>query len=236
MVCKILLVSAMEQELKPIEEACLRVLPEDERHTRNTLSTLLTGVGKVNAATAISRFLMERRNLMVPGVRIIIVGLAGAIDPELKVGDIVISQDALQHDMDVTALTDLGLKKGQIPFEDESIWPANEKLVELASKIAEAGQANVVCGRILTGDQFIADPDKKRELFAEFGGACADMETAAIAQVCDLLWSRSQVPRWISLRVISDTADHQAPEDFNQSLKNGMNKLAAIVAELIKQL
>ena len=129
------------------------------------------GVGKVNAAALAQTLVLEDVS------HVIFTGVAGGVAPGLKVGDIVVSRDALQHDADVRAL---GYALGEVPGEPLS-WPADGALQEAAlaaaGALAEvaAGEVKVVSGRVLSGDQFIADRDKVAFLFSTFDGACAEM-------------------------------------------------------------
>ena len=94
------------------------------------------GVGKVNAAALTQLFVMEE------ATRIIFTGVAGAVDPSLKVGDIVVSTDALQHDLDVTAL---GYDLGQVPGEPLA-WRSDERLRALALEAAKGSEeVKTVC-------------------------------------------------------------------------------------------
>ncbi len=185
------------------------------------------GVGKVNAAALAQIFALE-------GVsHVIFTGVAGGVAPGLKVGDIVVSRDALQHDADVRAL---GYALGEVPGEPLS-WPADEGLQAAALAAAEAlsevvsAEVKVVSGRILSGDQFIADPNKVTFLFKTFGGACAEMEGAAVAQVC----SRAGVP-FVIVRSISDTADGGAEVDFRSFTVLAARRAKAVVTEMLRRL
>ena len=133
------------------------------------------GIGKVNAAALAQVFVLE-------GVQqLIFTGVAGGLAPSLAVGDIVVSTDAAQHDVDVRAL---GYALGEVPGEPLS-WTADETLQRAALTAAGAlGEVAVVSGRVLSGDQFIADREQGRALHKTFGGLCTEMEGAAVAQVC----------------------------------------------------
>lgn len=158
------------------------------------------GIGKVNAAMTATYLILQG------ATRVIFTGVAGGVDPELRVGDIVVSTDLVQHDVDVTPL---GYERGTIPDETPA-WQANEQLTELAMQAAadiEGIQAKA--GRIASGDQFIASVEGVQALWTHFGAACAEMEGAAVAQVC----ARAGVP-FVVIRSISDTADHAAKVDY----------------------
>jgi len=166
------------------------------------LPVLLTkgGIGKVNAA-------MTATHLLHAGAtRVIFTGVAGGVHPELRVGDIVVSTDLVQHDVDVTAL---GYEVGTVPGEAPA-WPADPELRAVA--LAAAGEVEGVRaleGRVASGDQFIASREGVQRLWTQFGAACAEMEGAAVAQVC----AKAGVP-FVVIRSVSDTADHAANVDY----------------------
>jgi adenosylhomocysteine nucleosidase len=168
------------------------------------LDVLITvgGIGKVNAA-------MTTTYLLTAGAtQVVFTGVAGGVHPELKVGDIVVSSDCLQHDVDVTAL---GYRLGEIPGENLS-WPADETLQALALESAhEIEGVNVTGGRVVSGDTFVASPEKVAWLWQTFGAACAEMEGAAVAQVC----ARHGAP-FVVIRSVSDTADGGADVDYRE--------------------
>src|SRR5690606_36952384 len=128
------------------------------------------GVGKVNAAVC-TQLLIDRFRVDA----IIFTGVAGALDPSFSLGDIVISKECMQHDMDVSALGD---GRGMIPYQDVSIFPADERLVAAALSAGSQCEGKAVTGRVLSGDQFIANRDTVRLLHEELQGACTEMEGA----------------------------------------------------------
>lgn len=182
-----------------------------------------SGVGKVNAAIC-------TQVLLSFGVDAVwFTGVAGALDPSLDVGDIVISSSALQHDMDVSAL---GFAKGVIPFQEVSDFPADAALVELAKQAGEALFPNrTLVGKIVSGDQFIASVDKVKELHEQFGGACAEMEGSAVAQVC----AANGVP-FVIIRSMSDKADGSADVTYQEFVVTAANHSYAIIDHMISQL
>ena len=158
------------------------------------------GIGKVNAAMT-STYLLH-----AGATRVIFTGVAGGVHPELRVGDIVVSTDLVQHDVDVTALN---YAPGTIPGEGAS-WSADDHLRAVA--LAAAGEVEGVRtleGRVASGDQFIASREGVQRLWTQFGAACAEMEGAAVAQVC----AKAGVP-FVVIRSVSDTADHSANVDY----------------------
>lgn len=183
-----------------------------------------SGVGKVNAAIY-TQVMIDRFEVN----KIIFTGVAGALDPELNIGDIVISSGAQQHDMDVTAL---GFPPGVIPYEETSEWPADAELVQLAKEAGEkAAPGRVKIGKVLSGDQFVADREKVRQLRETFGGACTEMEGAAVAQACAL----NGIP-YVVIRSMSDKADGSASVNFAEFTIEASNRSYAIVDEMLKAL
>jgi adenosylhomocysteine nucleosidase len=180
------------------------------------------GIGKVNAAALTQLLILQQVE------KIIFTGVAGAVDASLNVGDIVISTDAVQHDSDVRPL---GYNLGEVPGESLS-WQADETLRDLAFKAAQTVQGiNVIKGRVLSGDQFIASAEKVKELREIFNGACAEMEGAAVAQIC----SKWNIP-FVIIRSISDNADHSANVDFREFTKVAANHAKQVVRGMLQTL
>lgn len=180
------------------------------------------GVGKVNAAMC-TQLLIDH----FPVKAVINTGVAGGIDPLVEIGDVVISQAALQHDVDVTVF---GYKPGIIPSLKQSIFHAEGKLQELALKAAKniVEHRHVHLGLIVSGDQFISDAEHKQYLYRTFNTLCAEMEGAAIAHVASL----NQIP-FVIIRIISDKADSTAPDDFNEFVLKIIPDLNRIVTAIV---
>lgn len=180
-----------------------------------------SGVGKVNAAVCTSLLIHQ-----FACTALIFTGVAGALDPTLEIGDIVLSQDCMQHDMDVSPL---GYARGIIPYQEVSVFSADAKLLQLAEFAAGGvNEGRVVTGRVLSGDQFIASREKVAELRQELNGACAEMEGAAVAQVCMM----SDVP-FVIIRSMSDKADGSAPDNYPAFTRKAAVRSFRIVQEMI---
>ena len=162
-----------------------------------------SGVGKVNAAMC-AQILVDDFG----ADRIINTGIAGSLRAEINIGDIVISADTLQHDMDATGF---GYPVGVIPQMDCSVFQADEMLIRLAQECCATvnPEISTFVGRVVSGDQFISDKAKKQWLIETFAGFCTEMEGAAIAQAA----YRNQVP-FLIIRAISDKADDSATMDY----------------------
>ncbi len=180
------------------------------------------GIGKVNAAALTQLVLMQGAK------QIIVTGVAGAIDPNLRVGDIVISSDAVQHDVDVTGL---GYKIGEVPGET-LVYLADKQLQALAFEATQTlTEVNSVVGRVVSGDQFIYDPEMTKWLHKTFKASCAEMEGASVAQIC----SKWQIP-FVIIRSISDTANQDAGVDFREFTPLAANRAKSIVSLMLQNI
>jgi adenosylhomocysteine nucleosidase len=183
-----------------------------------------SGVGKVNAAVT-TQILIDTYGVDA----IIFTGVAGAVDPGLDVGDIVIASELLQHDMDVTAL---GFPRGTIPFEEVSLFITDEWLRQAAVDAStELFPGHVHVGRILSGDQFIASRETVAKLHNELQGTCTEMEGAAVAQVCAM----NSIPQ-VVIRSMSDKADGSAEVNFAQFTVQASENSYRIVNHMLKHL
>lgn len=164
-----------------------------------------SGIGKVNAAVC-TQILCDVFKVNA----IINTGVAGSLKNEINIGDIVLSEDALQHDMDATGF---GYDPGVIPRMEESIFKGDETLLKLAQKVCQEVNPDIQVfrGRVVSGDQFISDHDVKQRIVNSFGGFCTEMEGAAIAQTAWL----NKIP-YLVIRAISDKADGSAEMDYSE--------------------
>lgn len=183
------------------------------------------GIGKVNAALC-AQILISEFNVNA----VVNTGVAGALNSELDVYDIVISTDAIQYDFDTTVF---GYKKGIIPRMENSTFIANEKLVNAAyeSSKDETKSYKVVKGRIVTGDRFISSKELKDELVEEFKAFCGEMEGAAIAHVCEL----NNTP-FVIIRAMSDKADGSADIVYEEFVKDAAHNSKDIVLNMLKSI
>lgn len=183
-----------------------------------------TGVGKVNAAVT-TQILIDQFGVEA----VIFTGVAGALDPELQIGDLVISTECVQHDMDVTAL---GFPRGVIPYAENSVYAADSKLVDLAVASGEKLFADKVKkGRVLSGDQFIASREVVANLYQELNGVCVEMEGSSVAQVCTM----NAIP-YVVLRSMSDKADGSAHVNFAEFTVIASENSYKMVEDMVKQL
>lgn len=183
------------------------------------------GIGKVNAGICV-QILADLFHVDA----VINTGVAGSLRAEINIGDIVVSTDACEHDMDVTAL---GYKQGIIPQMKESFFKADRKLVEAAIEVCREvnPDINVYEGRVLSGDQFISGEEIKNKLIDLFGGFCTEMEGAAIAHAAFL----NEIP-YVVIRAISDKADGSAHMDYPEFERAAAAHSAKLVENLVKKL
>lgn len=184
-----------------------------------------SGIGKVNAALC-SQILVNHFHVD----QIINTGIAGSLKKGIKIGDIVLSTDAVQHDVDATQW---GYQYGEIPRMAVTAFPADENLIKLAKACCEKvnPDIHVHLGRVLSGDQFVSDNQKKAWLIETFSGCCTEMEGAAVAQAAYL----NKVP-YLVIRSISDQADEAATLDyaeFEQAAIEHSTRLALAMIEAL---
>lgn len=162
-----------------------------------------SGIGKVNAGIC-TQILVD--DFSVDAV--VNTGIAGSLNADINIGDIVLSTDTLEHDMDAV---NFGYELGQIPRMDTLSFVADEKLRKVAKQVCEKviPDVNIFEGRIVSGDQFISDKEKKKWLIENFAGYCTEMEGAAIGHTAYL----NHVP-FLIIRAISDKADDSATMDY----------------------
>ena len=181
------------------------------------------GVGKVNAAMC-TQILCS-----VYGVtHLVNTGIAGSLRAELDIADMVVSTDAMYHDMDVTVF---GYAAGQVPGMPLS-YAADETLRGYAFAAAEAvNPGHTRTGRIASGDQFVSGKEQKEKIIADTAAVCTEMEGAAIAHTA---W-RNNVP-FVILRAISDKADDSAEMDYPTFEKIAAHRCAEVTRNLACQL
>lgn len=181
-----------------------------------------SGIGKVNAGMC-SQILVDRFGVGA----IINTGIAGSLRNEINIGDIVLSTDAIQHDVDASGF---GYKKGQIPRVDTFAFKADEKLLKLAQECNASVNPDIqtFTGRVVSGDQFISDKDKKKWLIETFEGSCTEMEGAAIAQAAYL----NHIP-YLVIRAISDKADDSAGMDYAVFEEKAIRHSVRLLLEMV---
>jgi len=215
-----------KMEVESVYESGRRMFYKGTLNGRECVAAL-SRIGKVassvTAAVMIEHFGIDH---------LIVAGVAGAISPHLKLGDIVVATEAMQHDMDARPL----FPQFEAPLLEKGFFECDEHLIEKAVSSCEdflkgdfynyiekgdieqfsLHQPKVYSGQICCGDQFIrsaAQLDKIRTDLPEV--LCVEMEGGAVGQIC----YEYNVP-YIIVRTISDSADAHAPIDFVRYIKN----------------
>lgn len=184
-----------------------------------------SGIGKVNAGIC-TQILSDQYQVEA----VINTGVAGSLRNEINIGDIVLSADALYHDMDATGF---GYELGVIPRMKTSVFKADSALLALAEKICTKVNPDiqVFCGRVLSGDQFISSHDVKERITKNFGGYCTEMEGAAIAHTAYV----NHIP-FLIIRAISDKADNSATVDYGEFEEKAIEHTVRLLLEMMKEL
>lgn len=224
------IIGAMEEEIAHLREKLRQVSTVKAAGLEyfhgsfggNHVVLVVSGIGKVNAAVC-TQAMIDRF-----GVDCVInTGVAGGLMDGLHIGDILISKDAVQHDMDTSALGD---PVGVIPRLSESYFKADAELIRLAQEAAaESGEGyQAVLGRVASGDQFIGTKAGKERIRSTVQGDCAEMEGAAIAHACWL----NGTP-FVVIRAISDDANEEAEMDFGQFSKIAAKRSGELVEKML---
>lgn len=227
------IIGAMEEEVTQLKEAmvteevveyasmvfCKGTLEEQD------IVVVKSGIGKVNAAVC-AQILVDRFGADV----LINTGIAGSLDAAINIGDMVISTDSVQHDMDASIFGD---PVGQIPRMDTFSFPADEALVKLAVETNKEVNPDIqtFTGRVVSGDQFVSSKEVKDRLVSMFDGKCTEMEGAAIAHVAYL-----NKVSCVIIRAISDKADNSATMDYptfeRQAIAHSVRLVKGLLAKM----
>ena len=225
------IMGAMVEEIKPILDLVDEIETEIDyannkyykaKYNNIDLIIAYSKIGKVNsaltAATMIEKFEIDM---------LLFSGVAGAINENLKIGDLIVATKLCQHDLDITAF---GHPYGYVP-ESKVFVETNEKLNNIAKSVAKKLNIKLLEGIIATGDQFIADPKRKEWIKETFNADAIEMEGASVGFVCDSLG----VPFFV-LRAISDSADMDAGFDFDKFLEGSAKESAKFLIEMLEEI
>jgi adenosylhomocysteine nucleosidase len=225
------IIGAMEEEVSEIKD-CLEpsTLSISEKAGMVFYSgTLLgqevtvvrSGVGKVNSALC-SQVLIDDFYVKA----LINTGIAGSLDRDIDIGDIVISKDVIHHDMDASIFGD---PKGWVPRMDTLSFPADEELIKTAETASDIIGIRSFIGRVATGDQFVASKATKERIVSEFGAICTEMEGAGIGQAAYI----NRVP-YVIIRAISDKADDSANMDYAEFESHAIANSVKLICKMME--
>ena len=183
-----------------------------------------SGIGKVNAGIC-AQILADVFSVDA----IINTGIAGSLNKNINIGDIVLSTDVVQHDMDATGF---GYRKGQIPQMPVFFFNADD-LRRLAAEVCKEVNPDIQVfeGRIASGDQFVCDQDVKNRIVSEFSAYATEMEGAAIGQAAYL----NEIP-FLVVRAISDKADGSAQMDYSEFEKAAVDHSVRLTLNMLARI
>ena len=184
-----------------------------------------SGIGKVNAGIC-AQILADVFSVDA----IINTGIAGSLSKNINIGDIVLSTDVVQHDMDATGF---GYRKGQIPQMPVFFFNADDNLRRLAAEVCKEVNPDIQVfeGRIASGDQFVCDQDVKNRIVSEFSAYATEMEGAAIGQAAYL----NEIP-FLVVRAISDKADGSAQMDYSEFEKAAVDHSVRLTLNMLARI
>ncbi|MCU7557186.1 5'-methylthioadenosine/adenosylhomocysteine nucleosidase [Macrococcus capreoli] len=225
------IIGAMQEEIEILKNDMVDLVTEQQAHVEiykgrlygQDVVLMQSGIGKVNAAICTTLLIKEYNPEMI-----INTGSAGGLGAELSVGDIVVSQSVLHHDVVATAF---GYALGQVPGMPER-YDADVKLIEVAEQAIKENDLTAHIGLIVSGDSFIGSAEQKQAILTHFNESLAvEMEAAAVAQTC----YQFNVP-FIITRAISDLANGEAGITFDEFLKVACVSSSKIVKSVLETL
>ena len=228
---KIGIIGAMEEEVTFIRETLrdrkTKTVARSEFHygtiEGKEIVLLRSGIGKVNAAIGTTVLIHE----FEPDY-IINTGVAGGLNENLRVGDVVISTEVRYHDVDATVF---GYEFGQVP-QMPPAYKADRHLMEIAKNAAENVGIRSELGLIVSGDSFVGKKEQVETIKKQFKNPfCTEMEAGAIAQVCYQI----AVP-FVIIRALSDIAGQEAKVTYEEFVKTAAVQSAKHVIEIVKNL
>lgn len=233
MIKKIGIIGAMEEEVEALRGKLTYVKTTSRasmdfyagKMGNKEVVIVRSGIGKVNAGIC-TQILADLFQVDA----VINTGIAGSLKAEINIGDIVVSTDLVHHDMDAV---NFGYPLGQIPQMDTFSFKADERLAELAEKACHEvnPEIQVFRGRVVSGDQFIAEKAVKERIAENFQGYCTEMEGAAIAQAAYL----NKIP-FLVIRAISDKADDSASMDYSEFERKAIEHSVLLMENLVQRL
>ncbi|AHZ85147.1 5'-methylthioadenosine/S-adenosylhomocysteine nucleosidase [Bdellovibrio bacteriovorus] len=237
---RILILTAMKEELKDV--AGLPATPTTSlapfavpvwKLQRNEAEILIaeTGIGPINASSVLTSFLSNHKFDVV-----LLLGLGGAVDPALKLGDVCIATDVIQHDavcssdhgLEYMASGELHLslpKEKRKPLKIKASTHWNQKIDSLLKN----QPGTVHHGIVLSGSEFVGGTVRKSLLKRTFADALlVDMEACSVAYLCE----KAQVP-FVIAKTVADTTQSKPTEEYVNFLTSSQKKTADIIDGLL---
>lgn len=226
------IIGAMDEEIERLKSK-MTILSEEMvancLFIRGTLQNkdivlLKSGIGKVNAALATT---ILHQNYEPDYV--INTGSAGGLDSSLSIGDIVIGDRVVHHDVDATAFN---YQYGQVPGMPEN-YQADQTLIQIVERsIRSINRVKCKQGLIATGDSFIQKPEAVSFIRGKLPNVIAvEMEAVAIAQVC----YQYDTP-FVVIRALSDIAGQDSAQSFDEFINQAASHAAELIIKVVEQL
>jgi len=227
---KIAIMGAMPEEIEPLLEKVENIKKNEygkniyyeATYRGKDIVIAYSKIGKVFASLT-ATILIEKFGCE----KLLFSGVAGAINPNLKIGDLIIADALCQHDLDITAF---GHPHGFVP-EGEVCISTDKSLRDIAKEVAKKNSLTLQEGLIATGDQFVASTDRKEFISSTFQADALEMEGASVAVVCDAL----NIPFFV-LRAISDSANDDADMDFDTFLESSAKISANFILDMVESI
>jgi adenosylhomocysteine nucleosidase len=185
---------------------------------------VVCGVGKVNAAMCTFAMIEKFK----PDV-VINSGVAGAVSPLVTIGDLVVAEKSVEHDMNTTALGD---KQGEVSFPNGTVmyFECDKKVCDaLYKSCCTIPDTHCERGVVASGDIFVSDRNQRLKINERFNALACEMEGAAIGHVC----YRCNIPYGI-IRAISDDLDENKGMDFMKFTELASQKTVAAMSEFVR--
>lgn len=227
------IIGAMEEEVQLLKEKMTDTVIIEKAGMKfvkgklkgQTAVVVRSGIGKVNAGIC-TQILVDVFQVNA----VINTGIAGSLKAEINIGDIVLSTDTIQHDVDAR---EFGYPLGQIPRLETLAFEADKELRELAKEVCQQVNPDIQVfeGRVVSGDQFVADKETKERIIENTQAYCTEMEGAAIGQAAYL----NKIP-YLVIRAISDKADNSASVDYPTFEKQAIQHTVKLVSNMMERL
>ena len=225
------IIGAMSIEIENIKNNLTNLSVEKIKHINYFQGKLnnvdcvvaLCGPGKVNSAIC-TQIMILKYNVKA----ILNIGLAGGISSSLKIGDIVIAKDVVQHDVDTSAVGD---EKGFISGLNLINIPCSKYLNDKISKTAKDLGLEPYYGTVASGDQFIKSKSKLLKIQNDFNACACELEAGSVGQVCSINDVQFSV-----LKTISDMADENSDIDYEKFKNIVVKKNTELLLKLMQNI
>ena len=227
---KIGIVTAMYEETKPLYQKFST--PRNAKtetiagmnifittYGKHSIYLINSGIGEIRATIA-TQILIDHYKVE----RILNFGFVGALSDKFKINDLAVVEKIAHYHFDLEKIN--GTPKGQYNNRQEIFFDADKNIIKRIQK-----HININTAIIASGDEFIAESEKKRELVQRYEADICDMEMAGIALTCE----QNSIP-YASIKIVSDNANEEADQSFEEIVSKGVTKYEGILAEVIESL